>query len=73
MRISDEDLKKYAEQYVNEDKATTTGLEFHEYLHSMIILNRVVERIDAVCQKEQKKKLSIKCCYQRIMRWIRTS
>ncbi|WP_186321334.1 hypothetical protein [Bacillus sp. FJAT-22090] len=73
MNISDEQLEYYADYYINENKEEKTGLQFHEYLHAMIILNRVVERVDATWQKEQQKKKSIKYYYQRIMRLIRTS
>lgn len=44
MRVSDEILEEYAERYVNENKKQTTGLDFHEYLDAMVILNRAAIR-----------------------------
>lgn len=41
MRISDEVLEEYAERYINESKKQTTGLDFHEYLETMVLLNGV--------------------------------
>ena len=41
MRVSDEALEEYAERYINENKKQTTGLDFHEYLDTMILLNEV--------------------------------